>query len=81
MKIIKKNQPKIIIFTAMKNCCMLHGRVFIMIILSGCGNGRYLSINSNTYKIGVDVCQPLVDSARSKGHEVTYADNLTLPLR
>ena len=48
---------------------------------SGCGNGRYLSINSNTYKVGVDVCKPLVDSSRSKGHEVAYADNLYLPFR
>ena len=31
MKIIKKFQPKIVIFTAVKNRCMLHGRVFIMI--------------------------------------------------
>ena len=30
MKIIKKNQPKIVIFTAVKNRCLLHGRVFVM---------------------------------------------------
>ena len=30
MKIVKKIQLKIIIFTAMKNRCMLHGRVFVM---------------------------------------------------
>ena len=28
MKIFKKNQPKIDIFTALKNRCMLHGRIF-----------------------------------------------------
>ena len=30
MKIVKKFQPKIVIFTAVKNQCMLHGRVFVM---------------------------------------------------
>ena len=30
MKIVKKNQLKIVIFTV-KNCCMLHGRVFVML--------------------------------------------------
>ena len=30
MKKVKKTQPKIVIFTAVKNRCILHGRVFIM---------------------------------------------------
>ena len=30
MKIKKKIQPKIVIFTAVKNHCILHGRVFVM---------------------------------------------------
>ena len=30
MKIVKQFQPKIVIFTAVKNCCMLHGHVFVM---------------------------------------------------
>ena len=30
MKIIKKIQMKIVIFTPVKNRCMLHGRVFVM---------------------------------------------------
>ena len=35
MKIVKKknsteNQPKIVVFTAVKKRCMLHGRVFVM---------------------------------------------------
>ena len=34
MKIVKKNQPKIVIFTALKNRCMLHGPVFVMILLA-----------------------------------------------
>ena len=31
LKIVNINQPKIVIFTAVKNCCMLHGRVFVMV--------------------------------------------------
>ena len=30
MKIVKKIQPKIVIFTAVKNRCILHGPVFVM---------------------------------------------------
>ena len=30
MKIVKRFRPKITIFTAVKNRCMLHGRVFVM---------------------------------------------------
>ena len=32
MTIVKKIQPKIVIFTAVKNRCMLHGRVFVIVI-------------------------------------------------
>ena len=31
MKIVKQFQPKIVIFTAVKNRSMLHGRVFVMV--------------------------------------------------
>ena len=30
MKTVKKQQLKIVIFTAVKNRCLLHGRVFVM---------------------------------------------------
>ena len=33
MKIVKKIQPKILIFTEVKNRCILHGRVFVMLSL------------------------------------------------
>ena len=36
MKIVKQFQPKIVIFTAVKNRCMLHGRVFIMLDADQC---------------------------------------------
>ena len=35
MKIVKQIQLKIIIFTAMKNRCMLHGRVCVMNCMLG----------------------------------------------
>jgi len=33
----------------------------------GCGNGRYLDINPPVFKLGMDVCCPLIDHAREKG--------------
>ncbi|KAH3713524.1 uncharacterized protein LOC127858938 [Dreissena polymorpha] len=47
----------------------------------GCGNGRYLGVNTGVYKTGIDVCQQLVDDAKLKGYEVSYADNLHIPYR
>ena len=34
MKRVKKNQKKMVIFTAVKNRCILHWRVFVMKILA-----------------------------------------------
>ncbi|KAJ8280136.1 hypothetical protein GJAV_G00050940 [Gymnothorax javanicus] len=47
----------------------------------GCGNGKYLDINGDVYKLGSDVCRPLVDTARSRGYEVQVCDGLQLPYR
>ncbi|XP_075775303.1 putative tRNA methyltransferase 9B isoform X3 [Pelodiscus sinensis] len=47
----------------------------------GCGNGKYLHINSQTYKLGCDYCFPLVESARNVGHEVMVCHSLYLPYR
>ncbi|XP_041360211.1 uncharacterized protein LOC121376415 [Gigantopelta aegis] len=47
----------------------------------GCGSGRYLHINKSLYKLGSDICIPLVQYAKEKGHEVMVADNLMLPYR
>ena len=62
-------------------CVWYFNKKTILFVFSGCGNGRYMSINSSTFKVGVDMCKPLVDNSRSKGHEVAYADNLYLPFR
>ncbi|XP_068069571.1 probable tRNA methyltransferase 9B isoform X2 [Danio rerio] len=47
----------------------------------GCGNGKYLHINEEIFKLGCDVCRPLVESAWNKGHEVQICDGLRLPYR
>ncbi|XP_059844527.1 probable tRNA methyltransferase 9B [Hypanus sabinus] len=47
----------------------------------GCGTGKYLSVNSQAYKLGSDYCNPLVEIAKSHGHEVMVCDNLILPYR
>uniref|UniRef100_A0A663F959 Methyltransferase type 11 domain-containing protein n=1 Tax=Aquila chrysaetos chrysaetos TaxID=223781 RepID=A0A663F959_AQUCH len=47
----------------------------------GCGNGKYLHISSQVYKLGCDYCFPTVESARSEGHEVTVCHSLCLPYR
>ncbi|MCJ8740360.1 hypothetical protein PDJAM_G00058050 [Pangasius djambal] len=47
----------------------------------GCGNGKYLHINESIFKMGCDVCRPLVDSAWNRGHEVQLCDGLRLPYR
>ena len=36
----------------------------------GCGNGKYMQTNSQTFNIGVDRCSNLATSARQKGNEV-----------
>ena len=45
MKIVKKIQPKIVIFTAVKNRCMLHGRAFVMIDMVFVSGGAYYMIS------------------------------------
>lgn len=52
-----------------------------LIPITGCGNGKYLHINGSVFKLGCDICRPLVDSAWSQGHEVQLCDSLRLPYR
>ena len=40
-KIITNFHLKIIIFTSVKNCCLLHGRVFVMVSRRGDGFENY----------------------------------------
>ncbi|KAM9319854.1 putative tRNA methyltransferase 9B [Gastrophryne carolinensis] len=47
----------------------------------GCGNGKYLNINSQAYNIGCDYCVPLAEAAGNRGYEVLVCDGLHLPYR
>lgn len=47
----------------------------------GCGNGKYLCINNQAYKVGCDYCLPLVESAREQNYETMVCDSLHLPYR
>ncbi|XP_023245708.1 uncharacterized protein LOC106641239 [Copidosoma floridanum] len=47
----------------------------------GCGNGKYLNVNHNVFKIGVDRCQRFTNIARGKKNEVLTCDNLSMPFR
>ena len=53
MKIVPKIQLKVVIFTAVKNSCMLHGHVFVMVCLETQKNAVlrkniwYFEIDSN----------------------------------
>ncbi|XP_072899981.1 probable tRNA methyltransferase 9B isoform X1 [Hemitrygon akajei] len=47
----------------------------------GCGNGKYLCINNQAYKVGCDYCLPLVESAREQSYEAMVCDSLHLPYR
>ncbi|KAM9300766.1 LOW QUALITY PROTEIN: putative tRNA methyltransferase 9B [Morus bassanus] len=46
----------------------------------GCGNGKYLHINSQVYKLGCDYCFPLVEPA-NESHEVMVCHSSYLPYR
>ncbi|MEE6472471.1 hypothetical protein FKM82_009619 [Ascaphus truei] len=47
----------------------------------GCGNGKYLHINSQAFKVGCDNCFPLAAAARNHGYEIMACDGLSLPYR
>ncbi|XP_038063102.1 uncharacterized protein LOC119733804 [Patiria miniata] len=47
----------------------------------GCGNGKYLGINKQIYKVGSDCCSSLVSIAHRADHEAMVCDNIRLPYR
>ena len=55
MKISKTFQLKIVIFTAVKNHCILHGRVFVMFIVNSLDSimpiAAYITDVIHVYKI------------------------------
>ncbi|XP_075052250.1 putative tRNA methyltransferase 9B [Mixophyes fleayi] len=52
-----------------------------LVVDIGCGTGKYLSVNSDTYNLGCDYCEPLVEIGRNNNLEVMVCDNLNLPFR
>ncbi|KAG5898635.1 hypothetical protein JTB14_021009 [Gonioctena quinquepunctata] len=47
----------------------------------GCGNGKYLNVNTSLFNIGGDKSNSLCEVAREKENEVIVLDNLALPFR
>ncbi len=47
----------------------------------GCGNGKYLGVNSEVFMVGSDICPELVSIGQGRGHEVITCDCLHLPYR
>ncbi|EFA84374.1 Hypothetical Generic methyl-transferase/SAM [Heterostelium album PN500] len=48
----------------------------------GCGNGKYLNINSsNIFSIGSDICSSFASISAQKGSESLVADGLILPYK
>ena len=59
----------------------MHPLKWLLTILTGCGNGKYLSVACSGYTIGCDMCPELACIAGGRGHEVAVADCLNLPFR
>ena len=62
MKIVKKIELKIVIFTAVKNRCMLHGHVFVMMIYFRLLTGGCLLLHENSAESSCSDKQPPVNS-------------------
>ncbi|KAH7510628.1 hypothetical protein FEM48_ZijujUnG0106100 [Ziziphus jujuba var. spinosa] len=52
-----------------------------LVLDAGCGNGKYLGLNSDCFFIGCDISSPLIKICADKGHEVLVADAVNLPYR
>ncbi|XP_022744240.1 alkylated DNA repair protein alkB homolog 8-like isoform X2 [Durio zibethinus] len=52
-----------------------------LVLDAGCGNGKYLGLNSSCYFIGCDISPPLIKICVDKGHEALVADAVNLPYR
>ncbi|KAL8144331.1 hypothetical protein V2J09_017363 [Rumex salicifolius] len=47
----------------------------------GCGNGKYLGLNTDCFFIGCDISQPLVNICTERGHEALVADAVNIAYR
>ncbi|CAH1767480.1 2959_t:CDS:2, partial [Entrophospora sp. SA101] len=47
----------------------------------GCGNGKYIDVNKNTFMVGTDRSSKLIEICKSRGFECLIDDALNLPFR
>ena len=76
IKILKKNQLKIVIFTAVKNCRILHGHVFVMELRNyGRRNyyKEYYTIRQDKTKDMTNMCESAPDRCRSFYHKKYFS--------
>ncbi|CAI9116375.1 OLC1v1017503C5 [Oldenlandia corymbosa var. corymbosa] len=52
-----------------------------LVLDAGCGNGKYLGLNPESFFIGCDISSALVKICADRGHEVLVADAVNLPYR
>ncbi|KAJ7959061.1 alkylated DNA repair protein alkB-like 8-like [Quillaja saponaria] len=52
-----------------------------LVLDAGCGNGKYLGLNSDCFFIGCDISFPLIKICAGREHEVLVADAVNLPYR
>lgn len=52
-----------------------------LVLDAGCGNGKYLGLNPDSFFIGCDISAPLIGICGDRGHEVVVADAVNLPYR
>lgn len=52
-----------------------------LVLDAGCGNGKYLGFNLDSFFIGCDISAPLIGICADRGHEVLVADAVNLPYR
>ncbi|KAK3028848.1 hypothetical protein RJ639_037692 [Escallonia herrerae] len=52
-----------------------------LVLDAGCGNGKYLGLNPNSFFLGCDISGPLVKICADRDHEVVIADTVNLPYR
>lgn len=52
-----------------------------LVLDAGCGNGKYLGLNPDSFFIGCDISAPLIKICADREHEVLVADAVNLPYR
>lgn len=53
----------------------------MLLCTSGCGNGKYMSLNKSISIIGCDMSIELLKICQSRGHNVVVGDATNIPLK